>query len=60
MYKIMIIKRNNSLLQQLKVTELGVWITKLVPLNTSCPFGTAYLVEIENFFAKSVKKKVKK
>ena len=56
----MIIKRNNSLLQQLKVTELGVWITKLVPLNTSCPFGTAYLVEIENFFAKSVKKKVKK
>ena len=60
MYKIMIIKRNNSLLQQLKVTELGVWITKLVPLNTLCPFGTVYLVEIENFFAKSVKKKVKK
>ena len=58
--KIMIIKRNNSLLQQLKVTELGVWITKLVPLNTSCPFGTAYLIEIGNFFAKSVKKKVKK
>ena len=24
--KLMIIKRNNSLLQQLKVTELGVWI----------------------------------
>ena len=43
----MIIKRNNSLLQQLKVTELGVWITRLVPLSTMCPFGTTYLVEIE-------------
>ena len=50
--KIMIIKRNNSLLQQLKVTELGVWITRLVPLNTTCPFGTIYLVEIENFLLK--------
>ena len=56
MYKIMIIKRNNSLLQQLKVIELGVWITKLVPLNTSCPFGTTYLVETENFFTENVKK----
>ena len=55
----MIIKRNNSLLQQLKVTKLGVWITKLVPLNTSCPFGTTYLIKTENFFAESVKKKLK-
>ena len=59
MYKIMIIKRNNSLLQQLKVTELGVRITKLVPLNTSCPFGIAYLVEIKNFFAESLKNSLK-
>ena len=59
MYKIMIINRNNSLLQQLKVTKLGVWITKLVPLNTSCPFGTAYLVKTENFFAEGVKKRLK-
>ena len=49
----MIIKRNNSLLQQLKVTELGVWITRLVPLNTTCLFGTAYLAEIEIFFLKA-------
>ena len=50
--KLMIIKRNNSLLQQLKVTELGVWITRLVPLNTTCSFGTIYLAEIENFLLK--------
>ena len=53
MDKIMIIKRNNSLLQQLKVTKLGVWITRLVPLNTTCSFGTAYLAEIEIFFLKA-------
>ena len=57
--KIMIIKRNNSLLQQLKVTELGVWITRLVPLNTTCSFGTTYLAEIKIFFCKHKKKMLK-